>query len=322
MTVVCFEPRTSVQQSSALDDQVDELLVGIGDIHGNFSAFFNLLGGLDFRYGIFSDFDKLLLRGNVVVNTTGDAIDRRDEGTKVLGYLMRLKDRNPLNFNSLFGNHELISLAGLPVARIAMDLHNPFEFYARNSIHGANGGCEFIGEFGDSTPEAFKKYVREMDKEGRIGRWLRRLKPLQVSCISGKKVLFVHGGIPPRLGNGVALAQYVDDFEDHMRQTTSRMGEEEKYFKNPMVDTSSLFWDRGLTEMPRRQLNSLVDMLGVDYVVIGHTPQDRITCYHDRVFNIDVGMFAGNEPAAIVFKRDRVCAFYANTGEQELIRFS
>jgi hypothetical protein len=51
---------------------------------------------------------------------------------------------------------------------------------------------------------------------------------------------------------------------------------------------------------------------------------DQIVSYHNRIFDIDVGMtprYGENEPAAIVFKKDGVYAFYAQNGEFKVAGF-
>ncbi len=304
-----------------------ELLFGIGDLHGHYPALNSLLVAMDNCYNIFEDDNPAKLRPNVAMAFTGDYIDRGNQGLKIIELVKALEQANPGSVQALFGNHELLALADLDEARRAAQSQDPFKIYKICSNHGRNGGDAFVREFGSGEPKAiFDSYVQRMSRDGDIGQWMRGLNPFWLPRANGKTVLFVHAGIPKDLNSRHEMGDYLRRFDDHVsRQTLEAGGSEQKYLESRLVDTDSIFWDRRVPQgMRKAEVHVLADSVRADYVVIGHTPQTagKIANYHDRVFDIDVGMtphYGGNEPAAIVFKHDSVFAFYAKRGEERLV---
>ena len=302
-----------------------ELVIGIADIHGHYPALDALLKGLQNEYRIFSDPEALKLRPGVHLVQLGDYIDRGKSNLKVLDACMKLAAANPENIDQLFGNHELMALSCFDDAKEAAGEHNPFQRYRRESVHGYNGGMSFIEEFSQVPRTAFDVYVHRMSREGDIGRWMRSLKPFSVDHLGRDKILFVHGGIPRDLRDKELLEQYMTHFVKHMEVATMEAGgPRRKYLNHPLVGDHSVFWDREIPESNGRNAVQIANALGVDYIVIGHTPQKDIANYEGRIFNIDVGMcptYGAHEPVAIVFKPEGVFAFYVTRGE-ELLEFS
>lgn len=307
------------------------LLIGIGDLHGHLTALDSLLDSLNGKERIFTDAANLKLRNGVEIVFTGDYIDRGKNTIGVVEKLMDLAKANPTHVHELFGNHELIALADLPLARDLSESENAhFEYYG--GIHGINGGSAFVREFGEKPQEAFKAYVERMSRTGDIGAWLRALKPLQVSAFEDKRVLFVHGGIPHNIRDAMDLVTYLSDFISHMRIGSFKHDEAlEKYLFADVVGNHSIFWDRNMPALARQRGNGgegmikdITERLGVDFIVIGHTPErsGRIGNYFNRIFNADIGMspvYGENEPGAVLFKPDGVFAFYARKGEERLV---
>ena len=153
---------------------------------------------------------------------------------------------------------------------------------------------------------------------------MRKLKPYYLTSIDEKSVLFVHGGIPHNLKNKTDLESYLISFESHMAEKSGSFGRtSQKFLHDEKVGSHSIFWDRKISSMSDPEIRQIANYLGVDYIVIGHTPQKEIKNYAGRAFNIDVGMtprYGENEPAAIVFKSEGVFAFYVKKGEINLGR--
>jgi hypothetical protein len=316
-----------------------DLLIGIGDLHGHLKALNAILDGCHDRYRIFSDRDRLKLRPGVQIDITGDFIDRGNQNIPVVETVMALKANNPDQVEELFGNHEFLSLSALSSAQYIERRIKSYSFadqpwdsfswsnilleeYKEN-LHGVNGGTAFVQEFGPTPASAFASYVQRMARGGDIGSWMRRLKAYDVQNIHGKKVLLVHGGVPSALRSPEALAEYLERFEEHLETKTGPEEHDEKYRRNPLVGRHSIFWDRSLPHGSPAESIETADKLGVDYIVIGHTPQrNGIASYGGRVFNIDVGMtpkYGEGDPACIVFRKEGIFALYARRGEEMLV---
>ena len=90
--------------------------------------------------------------------------------------------------------------------------------------------------------------------------------------------------------------------------------------------SNTLFWDRNIPAGRLTSAAALLDELEIDYLVIGHTPQNdgKIGVYGGRIFNDDIGMAAAygrNEPGAVVIDENGIVkAFYISCGEEEPIK--
>ena len=299
------------------------LLIGIGDLHGHYPALNTLLHRLDQTYSIF-DSDHHL-RPEIQLVFTGDYVDRGQQNLPLLTTLMALAQENPTQVVQLFGNHELMALAALQRARELLQESPESTLYTKytfGTLHGRNGGTALVTEFGKDPKEAFEQFTTRLSREGDIGKWMRNLKPLHFQQFQNHDVLFVHGGIPKTLASSHDLENYLDAFSAHMQtRTVDFVRNSLKFSRDEKVDGHSLFWDRRIPRMQQQELETVLDGLGVDYLVIGHTPQLGITNYFNRAFNVDVGMcpaYGEHEPAAIVFKPEGIFAFYANKGEEKL----
>jgi len=292
-----------------------EFVIGIGDFHGHLPAMEELFRGLHKQYGIFKDFKELVLKPGVRIDINGDRIDRGNEGLKIIENCMLLDERNIGMTGQQFGNHELLALAGLSTVIEALEKpeEEMYDYYRMSSVHGFNGGVDFIREFGDNPQSAFKTYLKRMNRDGDIGEWMRGLKAFDLVKAADKRVLFVNGGIPAGIREPLDLLSYLQHFQDHMRADSAQVGYAAKYMDDKLVGDHSVFWDRdiatGVLDPDKK-----VDELGLDYVVIGHTPASRITRYGSKVFNIDVGMcpkYGENEPSAIVFRPEGIFVYNA-----------
>ena len=99
------------------------ILIGIGDIHGHYTALESLLDALHGKYDIFLDRENLKLNDNIEMELTGDFIDRGSQNRKVVETAIRLKENNE-NVHELFGNHELIALSSIDAARRSATLRD------------------------------------------------------------------------------------------------------------------------------------------------------------------------------------------------------
>ena len=278
-----------------------EVVIGIGDIHSHSPALCKLLDGLDEEYDIFTE--KNVLSPHVELVFTGDYIDRGNSGLPVVERLMEL-DKNA-NCYQLFGNHELLALGSLGRARNVFLKPGDANLtdYKHSSLHGRNGGDKFVKEFRDHSD--YSSYVERMEVIGDIGQWMRSLLPYHVSEQNGNKILFVHAGVPDTLTEE-GLESFLARFQDHILAGTEKVGGTQKYIADAIVGDGSIFWDRSFIKEDEDDIVKKLNALDLDFGVVGHTPQPRISNYFNRVFNIDVGMspkYGENTPEAIVFYR-------------------
>lgn len=303
-----------------------DLLIGIGDFHGYESAFNILMDGLHQEYTIFKNEKNQVLHDNVMLVFTGDYIDRGKGGLEIIKNLMRLTENNPSQVKTLFGNHEVMALADRDnAAAISKPGYVPYGVsllgeYSRRTLHGVNGGGEFLMEFGEDEESAFANYVERMSKRGDIGKWMRNtLKPCFLAGFNDRKILFTHADIPEEIGTRNALLRFRENFSKHMAGSSTDLGGSlMKYSNEELFGSGSLFWDRRFEELNDSDVSGLVERLKTNYLVVGHTPHEEITVYGGKIFDIDVGMTptkGENEPAALVFKPDGIHAFYPYQGE-------
>jgi hypothetical protein len=162
-----------------------------------------------------------------------------------------------------------------------------------------------------------------MARTGDIGVWMRHLAPYHVARIGSKSVLFLHADLPDTLRERNALVRYLRQVAERQEQGTDQLGgTARKWGHRLFMASDGVFWNRSfgrLCAARPQEIDEMCDAVGVDYIVTGHTPHERITVYGNRVFDIDAGMTplcGGNMPQALVLTRAGVCAFVADGSDR------
>ncbi len=301
----------------------DSFVIAIGDIHGHMLALRRLLAGLNKQYDIFSP--GFILKPQVQIVFTGDYVDRGENSLETIKAVKILSDKNPSQVFCLMGNHELLSLASFDDASFLLngcsegklnkdEIYNMYKY----SMHGLNGGINFVKNFGDTPFEALKNYVSAMSVGGKVRNFIKGLLPLKTLKIGDKKVLFVHAGVSARLQFDGDIEGHCKMISDYISEEISGAGSEARYLGNRTIGETSIFWTRDVPRGGDRYANELLDGLDLDVIVVGHTNHDEITQYGRGVYDIDVGMapcYGENDPAALIITPNKTSAFYVSRGE-------
>lgn len=297
------------------------LAIAIGDLHGEYSALEKILNSINKKYSIL---DNGAIRKDTAIISLGDSIDRGDQALKILDFFMDLKEKNPDNFFPLIGNHELMALEFLDfIPELQKRKEKKIDYYSECD-HGFNGGVKFLREFGATEDEALERYSKRMSDIGDIGNFFRDLLPKFELNSFGKKILFVHAGIPPTVSKMSEIEDYANRYKVYIHdKQLDQKGSREKYDSHFIV-AEGFFWDRSIENRTEEYRQRLVKDLGINFMVIGHTPHKDIEIYSKKIINIDVGMskfFGANTPAALIISKDGIVGHYADKEEKMLISF-
>jgi hypothetical protein len=286
---------------SAAPSAPSHRIVAVGDLHGDFAAWRDILRGAQLV-----DADGHWTGGDTVLIQTGDVVDRGPDSLKLIQDIMRLQDeaaRAHGRVIALVGNHEAMNILG--------DLRyvSPEDFAAytntrsvqlREDVYAANK-MALEAAYRQHDPQMSSDAIKQAwfkvtplgrlehqiawGSHGKIGRWIADNQA--VALIDGN--LFVHGGISP------AYARM--SIEDINRQVRADLSARALDIKSIINDPVGPLWYRGLAtpnadevdgppagapeatastappEPPvEDQLETLLSGYGAKRIVIGHTP--------------------------------------------------
>ncbi len=236
-----------------------EPILALSDIEGNYRTFREFLiqakvidRDLRWRFG----------RGHLVL--LGDFVDRGLSTTQVLWLIYKLEQDARAHggqVHYILGNHEIKNLQG--------NFESAHEIYFNVAAVLGKHQADLFGD------DAF------------LGRWLMSKNTAEV--ING--VLFVHGGLHPR------LAELPYDLEDINRIVRDEY--RQRWFPKPQAGDRDLLinpetgpsWYRGYfkDDLTQAQVESGLARFDVRAVVVGHTLHSRVQAlYQGKVFAIDV----------------------------------
>ncbi len=268
-----------------------ERVVAFGDVHGAYDELVAVLRST----GVVDD--QLQWQGGTThLVSTGDLIDRGDDGRAVIALLMRLQREAPASGGAvhvLLGNHEVMNLVG--------DLR-----YVSAGDYAAFGGDE-------ARRAAFAA-------DGELGEWLLE-RPVMI--VVGETA-FVHGGVSDALV-GLSLDEINSSFRASLDAAIATPSVEPTGFP---FDADGPLWYRGnslchpYTESTA--LDAILSKIGARRIAVGHTvtSDHRITTRAEgRVVRIDTGMnheAYGGTPSALVIEDGVLSAHYVDTGRAAL----
>lgn len=269
-------------------------MFAVSDIEGRIEPFVSLLqaaGIIDEeRHWIWGD-------GHLVLN--GDIFDRGDYVTECLWLLYRWEQEARQvggRVHVILGNHETMILRG--------DLRYVHEKYIDGIVRRSR----------ITYPDLFGP-----DME--LGRWLRT----KHTAIRLNDVLFVHGGMPPRLAaNGVSLDEINQLARETLDYRSYRVAFDEQLRKYYGETDEGPFWYRGYylareglyPQATFAQVDSILEAYSSSAIVVGHTNILQITSlYGGKVFGIDVDLDKLGSFQGLLWKEGR---FYRVTGDGSL----
>lgn len=269
-----------------------ERIVAVGDIHGGYKAFVDVL-----RTASLIDGKDRWIGGRTHLVQMGDVIDRGPDSRKAIDLLMALEKQALKSggyVHSLIGNHEAMNLYG--------DLRyvTPAEFAAFSGNESAaqvealwaqetrkmkpKPDAAFRAKWMSAHPPGWVEHRAQFSPSGRYGKWIRSHNAI----IRINDILFVHAGISPKYA-AKSLREINDAIQEELRDF-SKLAED-----GFVRDEQGVLWYRGIArEDPA--LNDHVQIVlknfGVRRVVIGHTPTNGriLPLYGGAVLAIDAGL--------------------------------
>ena len=310
---------TPAAAKSACEWDGIERVVAIGDVHGAYDRFVEIL-----KVAGIIDGDAHWIAGPTHLVQLGDVVDRGDDSRKALDLIRRLEREATAAggmVHFLLGNHEAQRMLG--------DLRyvTGGEFDAFASANSEKVRTDYLKTLGaqgsrDETQQMTPLGLVEMrlafGRDGEYGRWLRQL-PVTIK-VNG--IEFVHGGISPPVA-----ALGCDKINDQVRRELTN--DLDKTRAAPLQSLTARgegpLWYRGLAEEPDTfapQVEGIVAKMRVRAIVVGHsvTASGRVTTRFDgRVIQIDTGMQPAYVPngraVALEIKGGEATAIYVDRRE-------
>lgn len=257
-------------------------LVAIGDLHGDLEA-----ARMALRLGGAIDEEDRWIGGDLVVVQTGDILDRGDDEETVVRLFERLSKEAAGAGGSvhvLNGNHEL------------MNAYRDFRYVTPGGFADFEDVAAVDGA--DSLLASLEPDQRARAAALLPGGPFARLFARRNTIVIIGKSLFVHGGVLPE-----HLDRGLDAMNEEIRAWLRGEAPQPEWIRGER----SPVWTRLYSDEPDAEacdtLSSVLDRLGVDRMVVGHTVQRTgITSFcGGRVWCIDVGIAAyyGGRPEVL-----------------------
>lgn len=205
---LCF-----ILNPASADDKSPERIVAVADVHGDHDALVQLLVRAQLL-----DAEQRWIGGKNVLVQTGDLVDRGVKTRQVLDLIMALEEQAKSQGGrviSLLGNHEAMNVTG-DLRYVTPDIYATFagaesekrrekawkqySDWARRRARRMRRAEPDLGEAArqkwmEAHPPGYFEYLDAFSSDGRYGRWIRK----RDTIAKLGSIVFVHGGIDPRL---------------------------------------------------------------------------------------------------------------------------
>ena len=272
-------------------------IVAMGDVHGDYQRFLELL-----RTAGLVDGRNSWTGGDTHLVLTGDYIDRGDHSAQVLDLLMDLEPQalqSGGGVHALIGNHEAMNLTGdlryvtkddfagfqRPNSKDLQDrqMRAALDDLKRQGKAPADEGA-WRKKFQDEHPLGWVEHGLDFLPNGKYGQWLRQRNAI----VRINDAVFLHGGISPKYA-----AMTRGEINAKVRAELADVSKTPKV----VTDDDGPLWYRGLAQLPEDDrgtaaaLPRILATQQVRHIVIGHTPQLAVNPrFGGRVILIDVGL--------------------------------
>jgi len=299
--------------ASACNIEGVERIVAIGDVHGAYDRFVDILKAA----GLVND-TLHWSGGRAHFVQTGDVVDRGPDSRQALDLLRRLEAEAPRAggaVHALIGNHEVMRILGdlryvVPgeyqafVTSRSEETRQSFAKQARPDLRD---------QVVKDTPLGFVEMRVAFGRDGEYGKWLRTHDA--VARING--VLFLHGGISPAVA-----AQSCDEINATVRrELTSGLDQTRAA---PLASLAARedgpLWYRGLTQLPEADVDDILAKQHARAIVVGHTvtTTGRVAPrFGGKIVMIDTGMQPAYVPAGrastVEFLNGTLTAIYTDS---------
>jgi hypothetical protein len=328
-------PLAQARGGSACNVETTERVVAIGDVHGAYDRFVEML-----RATSLIDERERWSGGRAILVQTGDVLDRGPDSRKVLDLLRRLErdaERAGGRVYALIGNHEQMRMIGdwryVSAGEYAA-FRNTGSDELRDRILGVASDnaeraarasrrsfdpAEFRARFFKEVPLGFIEMRQAFSADGEYGRWLRT----HVAVVKINGVLFVHGGISPAIATmgceaiNAAVAKDLTVVDPSPAEGNALFSSQE----------TGPLWYRGLVTEPegafQARLQEILGALDAQAIVVGHSVSETFriaTRFQGRVVQIDTGMlggesYKGGRPSALDMTGRTLTAVYLDGRE-------
>jgi hypothetical protein len=297
-----------------------ERVVAIGDLHGDFERFTDLL-----RTAKLTDQRNSWIGGKSHLVITGDFLDRGDGSSRIMDLLIALEPQAKKaggEVHVLIGNHEAMNLYG----DLRYVTKGDFDSYRTpNSAEARARALEqtldalkdqgkapldeaaFRRKYEEEHPLGWVEQRIAFTSRGKYGQWLAK----KDAVIKINDMIFLHGGISAK------FAEW--SIRDLNEAVSKELGDFAKLENGIVTDPEGPLWYRGLAEdrednaATSAAIDQALKKSGAKHIVIGHTPQNAILPrFGGKVIVIDVGLssFYNGPPAFLVMENKKLYAVH------------
>jgi hypothetical protein len=332
VALTASRPAAQTEAASPCDLTTTERVVAIGDVHGAFDPFVDIL-----REAGLVDRNRRWSGGRAVLVQTGDVLDRGPDSKRVLDLLKELEiqaARAGGQVHALAGNHEVMRLVGdlrYVSAKEYSAFVTPESAGLRDALYDSAStavkeqrrkeGAKFDEgayrkAFYAETPLGFVEMLRAFSSKGDYGAWLRNKR----TFVKVNGVIYVHGGFAPAVA-AEGCAALATRTRQQMQAATFDASTDVELLKRE----DGPLWYRGLADgtATETDVTAVLTALGAKAIVVGHTPtkERKIqSLFGGRVIAIDTGMLGGTfypngVPSALEIAGDTMTAIYIGKKE-------
>jgi len=295
-----------------------ERVVAIGDVHGDFNAFVEVL-----KFAGLIDQGHHWTGGKTHLVQTGDVPDRGPDSRKVMDLLMELeKEAGKAGgaVHALIGNHEAMNVYGdlryttpAEFAAFATPKSEAIRegFWKQEARRTPRPNFDDKRKWEEAHPLGYFEQRIAFSSQGPYGKWIRSHNAI----IKINDTLYLHGGFGPRFAN-VPFKQIDDAITTELADISTIQP------KDPAMADDGPLWNRVMAIDDSPATAALVDQTlaaqGVKRIVLGHTVTAGaiVTRFQGKVVLIDTGMSAvyGSHRACLLLEDGN--AFAIHRGEK------